>query len=334
MIYWVTTKRHSYTIRRHLAAFGKSLVNHVVPVDYRALSRGTLSEGAYVFTDIERLSPRKREQATQIFDRLQSSGQVVLNRPSDVRLRYDLLCGLSNRGDNEFSVYRCEEAENCQQFPVYLRCENDHKGSRSPLLHSRLEMLEAIRQQSKTRFFFRDEHDKRRPLRIGSQRRRELLITEFCDTADERGLFRKYAAFCIAGSIVPRHLFFGTDWMLKGPQLLSPENMDEEREYVSTNPHEKQLREIFAYARIDYGRIDYSVREGRVQVWEINTNPMITTPSDELTTERLPVQHTFTANLEKSLRALDSSRRRQRQRRQSAAYVDDDDNVVGWGIGE
>jgi hypothetical protein len=60
------------------------------------------------------------------------------------------------------------------------------------------------------------------------------------------------------------------DWNLLDDTLLR-----EEQDYLATNPHERQLREIFALARIEYGRIDYSFRGDAMQVWEINTNPII-----------------------------------------------------------
>ncbi len=44
---------------------------------------------------------------------------------------------------------------------------------------------------------------------------------------------------------------------------------------METNPHERQLREIFRRARIDFGKIDYAMLGDRLQVWEINTNPNI-----------------------------------------------------------
>ena len=49
----------------------------------------------------------------------------------------------------------------------------------------------------------------------------------------------------------------------------------EEREYVFENPHERELRRIFEIARVEYGRIDYSVKDGVIQTWEINSNPTI-----------------------------------------------------------
>jgi hypothetical protein len=47
-------------------------------------------------------------------------------------------------------------------------------------------------------------------------------------------------------------------------------------EYLQAHPHEAELRKIFDLANIEYGRIDYSLLNGKIQVWEINTNPNIT----------------------------------------------------------
>ena len=49
------------------------------------------------------------------------------------------------------------------------------------------------------------------------------------------------------------------------------------RRYMETNPHERALREIFQLARIDYGKIDYAILGDRLQIWEINTNPVVLT---------------------------------------------------------
>jgi hypothetical protein len=69
---------------------------------------------------------------------------------------------------------------------------------------------------------------------------------------------------------------YGRGWVMKfaGNEFSLP-MAEEELAYVRTNPHEEELREIFAIARTDYGRIDYSLKDGRVQPWEINLNPTI-----------------------------------------------------------
>ena len=49
----------------------------------------------------------------------------------------------------------------------------------------------------------------------------------------------------------------------------------EDQRYVMENPHLEQLAELFAFANIDFGQIDYAVKDGRIQTWEINVNPTI-----------------------------------------------------------
>ena len=53
-----------------------------------------------------------------------------------------------------------------------------------------------------------------------------------------------------------------------------------EARYVAENPHADEIRKIFEIARIDYGRIDYSLKNGQIRVWEINTNPVIAAPKN------------------------------------------------------
>jgi hypothetical protein len=71
-------------------------------------------------------------------------------------------------------------------------------------------------------------------------------------------------------------MFACRDWLVEGRfSLKTPEVLEKERRYMETNPHERELREIFRLARIDYGKIDYAILGNRLQVWEINTNPNI-----------------------------------------------------------
>ena len=111
---------------------------------------------------------------------------------------------------------------------------------------------------------------------VRAHRLSELLVVEFTDTADAEGLFRKYAAFIVGSEIIPRGLARGRQWMLKiaGTEFTAS-MVREEREYVFENPHERELRRIFEIARVEYGRIDYSVKDGVLQTWEINSNPTI-----------------------------------------------------------
>jgi len=64
--------------------------------------------------------------------------------------------------------------------------------------------------------------------------------------------------------------------MVKGGSSFVDERVaEEEARFIDENPHAKQVRDIFRFARIDYGRIDYGIVDGRIQVYEINSNPTI-----------------------------------------------------------
>ncbi len=54
--------------------------------------------------------------------------------------------------------------------------------------------------------------------------------------------------------------------------MVKASNYDYLKRYFKINPHEPELREIFRLAKIQYGRVDYSILNGTIQVWEINTN--------------------------------------------------------------
>jgi hypothetical protein len=56
---------------------------------------------------------------------------------------------------------------------------------------------------------------------------------------------------------------------------MGEEQIEEHLRYVETNPHRDQLEKVFELGGIEYGRIDYCVVDGRVQTFEINTNPTV-----------------------------------------------------------
>ncbi len=291
MIFYVSTKRHAWTIRNYLSSRGRALASTLEPVAWDDLLRaGRARAGTWIFTDLERLSPGTLDSALRVWQRLEAAGPRVrlLNHPSRSMRRYELLRSLYERGSNAFDVQRLTEAREPTRYPVFLRGEHDHSGSRTPLLHSREELDAAVLEQE----------------RKGYARQR-LLVIGFCDTSDARGLFRKYSAFRVGERILPRHVFFGKRWSLKEPEQVEPPLVAEERDYLERNPHEAELRELFELARIEYGRIDYAMLDGRIQVWEINTNPYLTTDGDYGGPLRAAVGRDFAAAMEPAWRALD-----------------------------
>jgi hypothetical protein len=173
--------------------------------------------------------------------------------------RLALLRTLHAAGLSRIQAVRATEPMDSLHFPVFLREETGHSGNLTPLLHSPREVHRALRR-----------------LMLRGFRRRELLAVEFCDTGNTRGGYRKYSAYIVGERVIPRCLEFGSDWMVKhDPLAYDADRIDEEHEYVSSNPHDAPLREIFSLARVQYGRIDYALLDGRLQVWEINLNPTI-----------------------------------------------------------
>ena len=110
-----------------------------------------------------------------------------------------------------------------------------------------------------------------------------LLIVDFCDVSDANGVFRKYSVFRFGNHYMARHVILGNEWFQKAPKLKSgtnwpPEWLKEEKHFLEANPHLSQVRRAFELAKIDYGRIDYGILKGKIQVWEINSNPTCMTP--------------------------------------------------------
>jgi hypothetical protein len=135
--------------------------------------------------------------------------------------------------------------------------------------------------------------------------RRNLMAVEFCDTADKEGVYRKYGAFVVGDRIVPRHVFFSRSWSVKVADLTDPRCVKEELAYLDSNPHAEALGRVARIADISYGRIDYALLEGRVQTWEINTNPMIASNISQEIAARREVHLRFLALFESAFEALE-----------------------------
>jgi hypothetical protein len=249
--------------------WGKTLAGRVTVGMYDGLLGGgeLPAGGVVIFSDLDRLTPQERAALALVHARQARA----LNHPTRSLLRYELLRTLYAQGLNRFNAYRSGEAP--VRFPVFLRPESGFL-NQAPALLNTLD-----------------------PLPAGH------LAVEFCDTADVGGIYRKYAAFIVGERIVPRHLFFSRDWLVKSPDLVGPAQLEEELAYVRSNPHAEQLLAVCRLARISWGRIDYALLDGKVQVWEINTNPMFSFPGPEAP-ERTPVHHIAAQGVVDALLAL------------------------------
>jgi hypothetical protein len=259
MIRFLCTRRGLLPIRRYLEAGGPRPKARIEASVYgRDLFTRIGKPATWIFSDLERVLPQGLGDLVKAWNRLEASGHRLLNHPTQSLRRYELLRTLHETGINRFNVYRLDEARRPARWPVFIRREDEHDGALSRFLKNAEEYdreLEAVARLPVAR-----DH---------------LLAVEFCDTRDAKGIVRKYGAACIGGEIKPFHVYVSRKPIVKHSTdaIVDAETAAEELRYFDENPHEAELRDVFARARIDYGRIDYGFRQGRLQVWEINTNP-------------------------------------------------------------
>jgi hypothetical protein len=281
MIHFLVTRSGRHVLDKYLASWGGEFFDRMRVVPYGSLrADARLEPGTWVFSDLERLSPAGRAAAVDLWDRLarEPDRHRLLNHPERSLGRYELLRALRERGTNRYDVLRASEWRGDARFPVFLRRSGDHVGPRTPLLWDAREVEAAL---AKLRAHHGDLSD--------------WLVIGFADCADDAGYYRKYGAFWVDGVLLPRHVFFSRHWVQKWADLHGGAWADEELAYVRACTHAELLRPVFELARIDYGRIDYSIGKDGLQVWEINTNPIILDPFDREDPTRVPVHEHFAA---------------------------------------
>lgn len=259
-------------------------------------SAGPTHPRVIVFADIERLSWDERRRAADLWDSLDRDPGVhrILNHPTRSMCRYELQRALYRKGWNDFAVYRVSEGRMPEHYPVFLRGEDDHRGATSGLIDTPEALTQAL--------------DARR---AAGELREGTLIVEFCDTADEQGLIRKYGVLRVGDRLIPRHVFISRKWMIKSSpdsDGVSREEMARiELDYIERNPHADELMKRFDLAGIDYGRIDFSLKDGRIQVWEINTDPTVFLPGHFSDPIRGPVHEEGVRRVRAALMELGAS---------------------------
>ena len=236
----------------------------ITPLTYeKVFRRKKIRLGTYIFSDLERLNNFELEAAAEIWSALEKylPNIKLLNHPLKAMRRYQLLRCLYKRGLNDFNVYRLTELRCPEKFPVFIRGENDHAGAETALIHDQEQLkaeIESMISSGKT---------------VESR-----IIVEFNTEQDTDHYYKKYSAYNIFGKILPRHLIFSNQWHVKHRDVTNENIIKQSKEYMRENPHAEEIMKIFSIANIDYGRIDYSIVEGKLQTYEINTNPKIAGP--------------------------------------------------------
>ena len=291
MIFHICHPINDWPPNAFFKAWGKPMDRRFCTLHINQIGRtDSLPFGTYLFSDLELFSEGQKELLATVWDQLAEypENAVLQNHPLRAISRYDLLKKLYESGQNLFRALRLSELPSDLRFPVFLRMEHDHKGSRSPLIEN-WDQLESEAAK----------------LVLDGLNPNRLLAVEYLETIDEKGLYRKYSYFKIGQRFIPRHIFFSRNWVNKDPDIAGDEQIREERAFLESNPHEDFIRDAFALAQIDYGRIDYSIMDGKLQVWEINTNPIVTLPMQKYERKHIANQEFFALQALAAFQELD-----------------------------
>jgi len=266
MLIFVTTAAHGYTIQDLLKQGSTPLTGRVITMSYgEFLSWRKLPAGHYIFADVDRLKPGERDAVAERMEALQHClpDARLLNHPQRSFGRYALLDRLHREGINDYRAIRATDDPADLRYPVFVRTEVEHFGSLTALLDSPAALKAALAELN----------EKGVPLA-------DCLIVEFIDVRNPEGWYEKYSMLRVGEGLFATDRSSSNRWICKGDE--SEENHDnlaaEDLAFQRDAPHAEAVQRIFQLASIDYGRIDYAFSGGKLQVFEINTNPAIRVP--------------------------------------------------------
>lgn len=260
MIYWLTKEDFDHPPLKLINGLSDFFIE-LQAISYESIFfEKRIPFGHYIFSDFDRMSSYEMECAISLTDaiRQHSPSSMILNDPRRVLERVPLLEKLYRVKLNQFSVTRIDTSERPTHYPIFIRSEDECRGPDTGLLYSLTEVEGAIKKLQQQ----------------GHTLKRRIAV-EFCAEKDKDGWYRKYGVFKIGDSIIPQHILRDKDWNVKSNKAAEFDDtfVEEELKFVLKNPHQEQLRQIFKLAKVDFGRIDYTLVNGKIQTFEINTNP-------------------------------------------------------------
>jgi hypothetical protein len=246
-------------MRQLLSRSGRLLPHLRMETYQAAFRRLTFPRGTLIFTDFEFLNGVEIMAAAEIAEtarRVDPSARV-LNHPARALERFALLRRLNEMGMNSVEVSRLEQGERPSRYPVFIRMEDYSWGPETGLLETPEQLDGAI-----SRF-----QASSRPMK------RRIAVT-FEGRRDAAGYYRKYGAFRIGGAVVPQHILRNMDWNVKSStSSIDPDFVREELAFVQDNPHADALLRVCDAGHIQFGRVDYTVRDDSLVIFEVNPNP-------------------------------------------------------------
>ena len=243
---------------------------------------------AYVFTDLERrLADRPR--LAGLADRLAASrgSPRILNHPRHVLGRYELLRALHDRGVNPFDIHRLDRPI-APRFPVFVRDPDEHHGPVTPILSTRTELDREL------------ERLRREGMDVES-----LVAIEYEETRRDDGLFRKHVTYVLGDEILHGNIVFSRDWVAKHGGADTPELVAEQAAEWFSTEHVGTLRRVADLAGVRFGRYDYTVVDGQLRIWELNTLPRLLSTPDTYTEDVLELRRPMADRITAALDALD-----------------------------
>lgn len=288
MIRFIHSYGHDYT---HHEVKVSPLAPAIEQVDYDRLFRDRFAPCAtHVFTDMERLGFWDLELAAALYLRMKNAGLRVINNPALFKNRAVLLRALHNAGLNDFNAYPVREIADIKRYPVFLRRQQDHRAPLTDLLTSRSEVEAAVTAA----------------IASGIPEQNLVLIEQLAEPV-RPGLYRKLAAFRIGDRIVPHISVHDRVWLVKyGHKFDNIEELyQEEHDLLRTNPFAEHLMKAFQLAGIEYGRADFGHFGGRLQIFEINTNPHLAPGDDHPSATRIASMKLVWEKYHEALHQLD-----------------------------
>ncbi|MFN3230863.1 MAG: hypothetical protein ACE363_01745 [Alphaproteobacteria bacterium] len=246
----------------------------------------------YVLTDFDRLGPWELELATHLFLALKADGIPVLNNPGAFRPRHAMLEHFRAENLNSFRSWCPAYGQMPNRFPVFLRSQAAHRGPITDLIHDPGQARAALEEAL-----------------MSGHPLGDLQFIEYAAEALGEGFFQKHAAFRIGDTIVPALSVFSSGWAGKMNEDGRVPNHLYRRElnHIEDYPHRDSLMRVFRSANIDYGRIDFGIVDGRIETYEINTNPWLGYIAPDPKGERPAVKAAVQAGYVKALRHIDTT---------------------------
>ncbi|MGZ9811864.1 hypothetical protein ACXN5S_15480 [Pseudoroseicyclus sp. H15] len=261
-LWFVTTADHAYT-SGDFPARTAELGAEMVALSWEELfARKWLEGGSYLFTDFDRLSPSELKAAGLIAGKLKGAGSQVTNDARRFLRREQLIARLAERRLNTYLCWRPAAGEWPTRYPVFLRSSSGHMAPNRKLLHDEAEARARVSERLRRGDVLSD-------LILVEYRGEPIMGTEG---------FRRYSAYRLRDRIIRANSVHQDHWVVKGGMtgLASPEDYAAELREMSDFPQEAEVRRVFEVAGMEFGRLDFGLAGGRVETWEINTNPDMT----------------------------------------------------------